>query len=142
MRALAGWPWRLPARAPRVELGPGQEVQLTRSEPTCAALAAWLAVRGDEPGPLFRPLDRSCRGGRLSGTSLYRIVPRLGDRAGLKARPHGLRHAAITEALDLTGGDVRAVQRFSRHRNAQTLLRHDDSRQDLAGDVARRVAAA
>jgi hypothetical protein len=37
---------------------------------------------------------------------------------------------------------VRAVQRFSRHRNAQTLLRHDDSRQDLAGDVARRVAAA
>jgi integrase/recombinase XerC len=73
---------------------------------------------------------------------VYRIVPLLGDRAGLQARPHGHRHAAITEALGLTGGDVRAVQPFSRHRNAQTLLQYDDSRKDLAGGVARRVAAA
>ena len=73
---------------------------------------------------------------------MYRLVPLLEDRAGLKARPHGHRHAAITEALGLTGGDVRAVQPFSRHRNAQTLLQYDDSRKDLAGGVARWVAAA
>lgn len=29
-----------------------------------------------------------------------------------KVRPHGLRHAAITEALDATAGDVRKVARF------------------------------
>jgi integrase/recombinase XerC len=58
----------------------------------------------------------------------------------VKARPHGLWNAAITEALDLTGGDVRAVQRFSRHRDVRVLQRYDDSRRDLAGDVARRVA--
>ena len=61
------------------------------------------------------------------------------EAAGVRARPHGLRHAAITEALELTGGDVRRVQRFSRHRSLQTLLRYDDNRQDLAGGVARRL---
>ena len=125
-------------------LGKGrtQKVRLTLPGPTREALAAWLAVRGDEPGPLFRPLDRSGKGARLSGTSLYRVVRRLGEWAGLKARPHGLRHAAVTAALDLTGGDIRAVQKFSRHRDVRVIERYDDSRQDLAGDVARRVAAA
>ncbi|HEX9485609.1 MAG TPA: hypothetical protein VF976_00965 [Gemmatimonadales bacterium] len=54
-------------------------------------------------------------------------------------RPRGLRHAAITGALDLTG-DQRAVQRFSRHKDVRTLTIYDDNRQDLAGDVAWRVA--
>jgi integrase/recombinase XerC len=53
-----------------------------------------------------------------------------------------LRHAAVTAALDLTGGDIRAVQKFSRHRDVRVIERYDDSRKDLAGEVARRVAAA
>jgi hypothetical protein len=69
-------------------------------------------------------------------------VRQLGEGAGIRARPHGLRYAAITEALDLTGGDVRKVQRFSLHRNLNTLQRYDDNWQDLAGDVARRLAEA
>ncbi len=60
---------------------------------------------------------------------------------GLKTWPHGLRHAAITEALDLTGGDVRKVQRFSRHRDLQTLTIYDDNRVDLAGEVSKLVAS-
>jgi integrase/recombinase XerC len=55
-------------------------------------------------------------------------------------RPHGLRHAAITEALRLTRGDVRAVQRFSRHRDLWTLTLYDDNRADLAGEIARQLA--
>ena len=51
-----------------------------------------------------------------------------------------LRHAAITEALDKTNGDVRAVQRFSRHCDVRTLQVYDDARIDLAGRVAREVA--
>ncbi len=51
---------------------------------------------------------------------------------GFKTTPHGLRHAAITEALDATGGNVRAVQKFSRHRDLLVLNRYDNSRQDMA----------
>jgi integrase len=68
-------------------------------------------------------------------------VGELASKAGLsRVSPHGLRHAAITEALDLTGGDVRAVQRFSRHRDVRVLNIYDDCREDLAGQVARLVA--
>ena len=90
---------------------------------TKAALEEWIASRGAEPGPLFVNFDRAKKGkGRLSGTSIYRIVHQLGRRAGLSTRPHGLRHAAITEALNLTNGDVRAVARFSGHRKIETLI--------------------
>lgn len=114
---------------------------LTLPEPTKAALRSWLEARGAEPGPLFVNFDRARKGSRLTGTSIYRLVRDLGLEAGLKVRPHGLRHAAITRALDLTNGDVRAVQRFSRHRDVRIVNRYDDNRRDLAGDVARLVAA-
>ena len=60
----------------------------------------------------------------------------LGLAVGLVARPHGLRHAAITAALDATNGNTRAVQKFSRHRKLETLSLYDDSRTDLGGQVA------
>jgi len=126
-------------------LGKGQteRVPLTLPDPTRAALAAWLAVRGATPGALFVNYDRARKGlgQRLTGRSLHRIVRALGEEAGLKeVRPHGLRHAAITAALDRTGGDIRAVQRFSRHRDVRVLTVYDDNREDLAGQVARLVA--
>lgn len=124
-------------------LGKGQteKVRLTLPEPTKAALGSWIQARGEEPGALFVNFDRAGKGGRLTGRSLHRIVKDLGLKAGLEVRPHGLRHAAITEALDLLKGDVRKVQRFSRHRDLRTLNRYDDNREDLGGEVARLVAA-
>lgn len=108
-----------------------------------ADLEAWVAVRGPEPGPLFVNFDRAGKGGgRLSGRSVARVVAALGAEAGLGGvRPHGLRHAAITAALDATGGDVRTVQRYSRHAKLETVLLYDDSRRDAAGEVAQLVAA-
>src|SRR5437660_1206522 len=73
-------------------------------------------------------------------TALRSLV-KLGRKFGFKVWAHGLRHAAITEALDLTGGNVRAVQRFSRHRDVRVLERYDDNRRDLGGEVAKQVAA-
>ena len=35
---------------------------------------------------------------------------------------------------------VRKVQRFSRHKDVRVLIRYDDARADLAGDVSRRLA--
>ena len=89
---------------------------------------------------MFTALDRVHRGQRLSGMGLYLVVRQIGERAGIKVRPHGLRHAAITRALDLTGGDLRSVQRFSRHKDVRLLQRYDDNRQDLGGAVARWLA--
>ncbi len=61
------------------------------------------------PGPLFVNLDRGHVRRRLSGTGVYDLVREHGEAVGIRARPHGLRHAAITEALD-RGTDVRAVR--------------------------------
>lgn len=105
-----------------------EKSRLTLPPETLVALAAWLQIRGPGGVPLFHRLDRAGRGaGRLTGAAIYLMVRSLGRRAGLETRPHGLRHAAVTEALDLTGGDVRAVQKFSRHRDVRTLQRYDDN---------------
>lgn len=121
--------------------GRSEKVNLTLPDPTRAALIEWLSVRGITPGPLFCNFDHAGKGERLTGTSIYRIVRSLGERLGVKVRPHGIRHSAITEALTATGGDIRATARFSRHKNVQTVLIYDDARQDIGGEVSRMVAA-
>ncbi len=120
--------------------GRSERVALTLPEPTLCALRAWLELRGTESGPLFLNMDRARKGRRLTGRSVARVVGALGQSIGIQVRPHGIRHAAITEALDLTRGDVRAVQKFSRHRDLRTLTVYDDNRRDLGGKVAKLVA--
>ncbi len=119
-------------------LGKGRTARETYTLPedTRAALRDWLEARGLEPGPLFINMDRASKRGRLTATSVWRITRKYG-----LGHPHGLRHTAITQALDITGGDIRAVQRFSRHKDPRTLILYDDNRTDLGGEVARRVAA-
>jgi len=116
---------------------------MTLPDQTAAALVEWTEARGDEPGPFFhrldgRPLDPDVR---LSGESVRRIVRRLGKAAGLPrdVRPHGLRHSAATSALD-AGRDLRDVRRFTRHRSLEMVLRYDDMRRDVAGEIARDLA--
>jgi integrase/recombinase XerC len=126
-----------------------QREPLTVPAPTWQELGLWLSWRGPEPGPLFYALDlgadyRAFQPGgraRLTHSGIYWIVQHLGQAAGLKVRPHGLRHAAITQALDVTGGNVRAVQRFARLKSIETINFYDDSRRDLGGEVSAQVAA-
>jgi integrase/recombinase XerC len=114
---------------------------LTLAAPTCRALADWIAARGPEPGPLFRNFDRARKGdGRLTGAGIWAIVVALGEATGQRVRPHGLRHAAVTEALNATNGDIRRVREFSRHATVDTVLVYDDNRRDFGGDVSRLIA--
>jgi len=120
--------------------------RITLPEPSKAAMAAWLLQRGSAPGPLFLTGDRKTRrhqlATRLSGEGVRLLLATLSERAVVpRVRPHGLRHAAITTALDSTGGDLRRVQRFSRHADVRMLQVYDDNRSDLGGEVARLVAA-
>ena len=123
--------------------GRAEREWLSLPAPTRHALEDWLEARGRDEGPLFTNVDRAHKGsGRLAPNSIYRIVRSLGQRAGLgDIRPHALRHAAITTALD-RGHDLRTVARYSRHRSLQTLVVYDDNRQDLGGVVAADVASA
>ena len=123
--------------------GRTESARLTLPEPTRQALADWTAKRGGEPGPVFVRLDRAASGpDRLTDTAVFLIVRDLGRKAGLarSTRPHGLRHEAITRALDKTNGNIRQAQQFSRHADPRTVLLYDDRRLDVAGEVARLVA--
>ncbi len=126
-------------------LGKGrtEKEALTLPAPTAAALAKWIDARGQEPGALFGSPDRKGKPGRYTGSAIFYMVRSLARKAGVpKARPHALRHSAITLALDVTNGDVRAVARYARHASPSTTLRYDDNRQDLGGKVAELVATA
>ena len=109
------------------------------------ALSAWLRVRGaDAPdAPLFVALDNHNRGvgKRITGAGIFHIVRQLGNQAGLKVRPHGLRHTAITAALDAFNGNYRKTRAFSRHASLDTVRRYDDNRADHAGQVAHALDA-
>jgi integrase/recombinase XerC len=125
-------------------LGKGrtQREMITLPPPTLAALAKWITVRNPGPGSLFHSFGRAGKGGgRLTGAGVYAIVRAAGEMAGAKMRPQGLRHLAITTALDSCNGDVRKVQRFSRPKNMQVHFAYDDNRLDMGGEVASFVAA-
>lgn len=68
-----------------VRNGRREKVRLSLPNPTKAAVAAWLNVRGSEPGPLFVNFDHSKKGRRLTGTSLYRkprsVIAAAGERS-------------------------------------------------------------
>ena len=117
---------------------------ITLSFHVVAALEEWLLARGS-PGnnaPLFCALDRAQFGRRLSTTSIYRIVRGIARQAGIKKAisPHRIRHSAVTAALDATQGDVRQVQKISRHTNLDALMIYDDNRQDAQGSVSKMLA--
>jgi integrase/recombinase XerC len=121
-------------------LGKGRRSRQVMTLPlsTQEALREWLKLRGEEEGPLFLRVENNgeLRQGGLSENGLYGIIQRLGEKIGLKIRPHAIRHSAITEALTATNGDVRKVQKLSRHKDLRVLCLYDDARQDFAGEVS------
>jgi integrase/recombinase XerC len=125
--------------------GKGTQVEtVSLSVPTTEAIAQWLAARGGvQPSdPLWIALDSVHYGHRLTGDGLYKIVRGLAAEAGLQKRfsPHRVRHSALTEALDRTEGDVRRVQKLSRHVDIRTLMIYDDNRQNHQSEITELLA--
>jgi len=99
---------------------------------TVTAIESWLEARG-EVNPdkaLFCSINPGYRDGRLSTQAIYNIVSDRCKDAGITKTmsPHRIRHSSITAALEATGGDVRRVQKLSRHSSLNTLLIYDDAR--------------
>jgi len=110
------------------------EEPMTIPDEISVMLGTWIDARGVKAGPLFINFSRS-KTKRLSGRSIDRIC----HAHGL-GRAHGLRHSAVTRALDKYDGNIRKVAKFSRHKNIQTLLKYDDNRRDEGGEVSKGLA--
>jgi len=123
--------------------GRGEKEWVTLHPTSAAATALYLAASGSADGsprtegPLFLTCDHrpQLAGTRLTPGGLYAVVGTYGKRIGLALTPHKLRHSAITAALNATGGDVRRVQRLSRHVKLETLTIYDDNRADHQGEI-------
>jgi integrase/recombinase XerC len=122
--------------------GKTQRVWLTLPKATIEAINSWLAVRGEAPGALLVGF-RGGKGKRLSGGGVYRAV-RGADRAvGVKVRPHGLRHTAITEAVKAAQADGMSLEEvldFSGHADVRTLMFYRDRERNVQGRLAALVA--
>lgn len=96
------------------------------------AIDEMLTGRG---GPAQGPLFVTPSGLPIYELYVYRLIRRLARRAGLASAdvlsPHSLRHTAITEILDATGGDLRRAQDFAGHADPRTTRRYDRRRDQL-----------
>jgi integrase/recombinase XerC len=106
---------------------------------TVNAIEAWLAARGEhQPDKaLFCSVNAGYQDGRLCTQAIYTVVKERCQAAGISKvmSPHRIRHSSITAALEATGGDVRRVQKLSRHSSLNTLLIYDDNRKNHQGEV-------
>jgi integrase/recombinase XerC len=116
-------------------LGKGKGTQteiIGLSISTTNALLDWTKAykHKKQKAPLFVALDFQHKGHRITGDGIYKLVRRYCKQAGITKRmsPHRVRHSSITAALDATDGNVRKVQKLSRHRQIDTLMIYDDNR--------------
>lgn len=88
--------------------------------------------------PLFIAVDNANYGRMLRGNGIYTIVDSLCKKAGISKKmfPHRIRHSSITAALDATDGNVRKVQKLSRHASIDTLITYDDNRQNYQSEIS------
>ena len=116
-----------------------QAEMITLGMKAIVALSEWLKARGetDTRQPLFTSTHKGYWGERLSATSIYKIVRDSAHRAGVEKviSPHRIRHSSITTALDKTDGNVRKVQKLSRHAKFETLMIYDDNRTNAQKEI-------
>lgn len=95
-------------------------------------LEAWIAVRGDEPGPVLfhvRANGKIARH-RLSPAAVFQILKKRAAEAGVKnCSPHDLRKTFATSLLR-AGYDHLMVKRALRHRDVRSVERYDKRTDD------------
>lgn len=91
---------------------------------------------GIASGPLWRSHSRRNPGGRLTPTSIYRIVRETALKAGLPdIGAHTLRHTGCTLAID-NGASLQQVQTHARHKQIETTMVYVHQRDRLRDSAA------
>ncbi len=107
------------------------------------ALAAWLSIRGSEPGPLFYPADgrgRPLVARRMTAQAAYDVCRSRAAQAGIKSfSPHDLRRTFVSDMLD-AGADIVSVQKLAGHASPSTTARYDRRDEESLREAARLIA--
>lgn len=126
-------------------LGKGKGTSKERVEipkATAEAIATWLSTKNaatlKADSPLFTALDFHNLGHGLTGDAVSKLVAKYCKQVGITKQmsAHRIRHSAITAALDASDGNVRKVQKLSRHAKIETLLVYDDNRSRQQGELS------
>lgn len=118
----------IPAGTVTVRQGKGRKARVGHLVGGAAArLRAWLAVRGDDAGPLFVPVNqvREITIRRMTAQSVYNALAKRSRLAGVRdVSPHDGRRSYISNLLD-AGADLSVVQQLAGHSNIATTARYD-----------------
>lgn len=103
------------------------------------AILNWLAIRGDEPGPLLYPIEKFGQiiRRRLCDQVVVNVLMKRGKLANVAPfSPHDFRRTFISGLLD-AGADVILVSRLAGHTDLVTTARYD-----MRGEAAKQKAVA
>jgi len=101
-------------------------------------LADRLAVRGNAPGPLFLPINKSGKVDvrRMTPQAVWNLLQKRAAKAGVREfSPHDLRRTFVSDLLD-AGADIATVAKMAGHANVQTTARYDRRPEDAKRKAA------
>lgn len=102
------------------------------------AVNDWLAIRGQEPGPLFGPINKGGRltGGAMTAQALYDLLAKRGQAAGIKDfSPHDMRRTFCSDMLR-AGADIAIVAKLMGHASVNTTARYDRRPEDAKREAS------
>lgn len=123
--------------------GKSEKQLLYVPEETKLIISQWLHLRGTAYGPLFTNFDRARTRKRITRTGVYYFIIKLGLKAGIKTRPHGIRHLSITEACkaaQVNGLPLEDVLSHSRHKSVATLIIYRDQNENSQEQISKMIS--